>query len=120
MSQGLEWIDAGNRLELRNEQGKVVASEITHDGRSVHFDLSKEKKTLQNVVRQWVGLRPIRQPKVVFATYRFSEVGKAREKAARDIEELQQQHLDAVSCQTLKRQIVGGFRKYYPRQKTRD
>ena len=120
MEQDLEWIDAGNRLELRDGSGHLLAAEVTRDGRCIHFDLSEQKKwTLKNMIRRTIGLKPIYPPKVICAAYRCSEIGKARAQAAKSIQGLKKLHLDPASAQAAKRDIVRAFRLNYPLMKAR-
>lgn len=118
MSSKTGWIDAGKRLELRDENGRVLESEIERDGRCIHFDLTDHQKDLKNVVRRFLGLQPVHPPRVVEAAYQETELGKARKQTNLYIREVEKQHMDALSTRATKRDIVQAFRERYPR--TRD
>lgn len=115
-----EWVDAGNRLELRDANERVLESEITRDGRCIHFDLSERRKTLKNACRQLLGLKPVYPPRVISTIYRTSEIGQARKEAAKKILEIKEKKLTPSACRMEKREIVRNFRTLYPRIKTRD
>jgi len=118
MSSKTGWIDTGKRLELRDENGRVLESEIERDGRCIHFDLSDHQQDFKNVVRRFFGLQPVHPPRVVEAVYQKTELGKARKQANIYIKELEKQHMDSPSIKATKRDIVEVFRSKYPR--TRD
>ena len=120
MHKRTEWVDAGNRLELRDDNERVVESEITRDGRCIHFDLSERRKTFKNVCRQFFGLSPVYPPRVISTIYRTSELGQARKEAAKQIREIKEKKLSPSDYQIKKREIVRNFRALYLRIKTRD
>ena len=112
------WIDTGKRLEFRDVKGCVLEAEIKRDGRCIHFDLSDHQKDLKNVIRRFLGLKPVQPPRVVAAVYQKTELGKARKQVNTYIREVEKQNMDPPSIRATKRDIVHVFRSKYPR--TRD
>ncbi len=119
MDEGKEWIKVGNRLELHNHRGEPLISEVTRDGRCVVFDLSPQKKSLKDTIRQYLGY-DIRMPRVIMSTYRPTLLGQNRQQIAQTLSAIDKQKIPPDSKRILKRKVLQDFRIRFPHGMERD